>query len=443
MSQVSSSKFSRRQFLQSGAAFGAAVGLAALAACAPVPAGAPAASSGGAAAPAAAGGKVLFWKPPHSPNEADLWKPLLQKFMDANKGVTVEHQVVPWASVDQQFTAAFAGGSPPDIFYLPDEWYPKYVSQKQIADLTDKIGSWKENYSEAGWTGATYKGKTWGAPFLGVAQGWVLNMDLFKAKGLAAPTNWEEFRAAAKALTDTAAGTYGVVVDGGVTNWTTMIPLLAAGGTKLLSDDLTKVTANTEGGVAAFKMLLEDIAWTDKSSTPVGFTADQIKALLIGGKVGMAWQETSSIKAVLRKEAPKMELATIPMLKMADNGHNASWANIGFMFMAEKSKDNDAAFKLLEYLSTDDIQVDYVEKGVDLLPLKKNIAPLSDADPIVTEMVSWLGKGYGVGTQIGIHWREATSSLVQESQAVLSGQKTSKQALDDVAATVGPVLDGE
>src|SRR5690242_9429764 len=75
--QVLGSKFSRRQFLQSGAALGAAVSLLALAGCAPAPAGAPAASSGGAAAPAAAAGKVLFWKPPHSPNEADLWKPLL------------------------------------------------------------------------------------------------------------------------------------------------------------------------------------------------------------------------------------------------------------------------------------------------------------------------------------------------------------------------------
>ena len=58
-------------------------------------------------------------------------------------------------------------------------------------------------------------------------------------------------------------------------------------------------------------------------------------------------------------------------------------------------------------------------------------------------MVSWLGEGWGVGTQISIHWREATDSLVQETQAVLSGVKTAQQALDDVAATVGPILDGE
>jgi ABC-type glycerol-3-phosphate transport system substrate-binding protein len=159
--------------------------------------------------------------------------------------------------------------------------------------------------------------------------------------------------------------------------------------------------------------------------------------------VGMSWAETSSIKAVWRTQAPDLELATIPMLKLTDDGIPASWANIGFMFMAEASKDKEGAFKLLEYLSTDEIQVDYVQKGVDLLPLKRDIAPLPDVDPIVAEMVSWLSEGWGVGTQISIHWREATDSLVQETQAVLSGVKSAQQALDDVAATVGPVLDGE
>jgi NADH:ubiquinone oxidoreductase subunit 5 (subunit L)/multisubunit Na+/H+ antiporter MnhA subunit len=108
----SNSKFSRRQFLRGSAAVGATLSAFALAGCpAPAPA-QPAAQSGGqaaAAAPAAEAAKVLFWKPPHSEKEADLWKPLLKKFTDANPNITVDHQVIPWGSVDEQFTAAFAG----------------------------------------------------------------------------------------------------------------------------------------------------------------------------------------------------------------------------------------------------------------------------------------------------------------------------------------------
>ena len=111
--------------------------------------------------------------------------------------------------------------------------------------------------------------------------------------------------------------------------------------------------------------------------------------------------------------------------------------------MAQQSADKAGAFALLEFLATDEIQVDYVQKGVDLLPLKNGIEQLPDVDPIVSKMVSFLDEGYGVGTQISIRWREATNSLVQESHAVMSGQKTSEQALADVEATVAPILDGE
>jgi len=81
MAQMSHHKLSRRQFLQRSALVGAAViGTTALAGC---PAAAPQAGSDGAS-PAAAGGEVLFWKPPHSEREADLWQELLPRFTDAH-----------------------------------------------------------------------------------------------------------------------------------------------------------------------------------------------------------------------------------------------------------------------------------------------------------------------------------------------------------------------
>ena len=427
----------RRAFLQGSAAFGALAGLTALAGCA-APAAPQAAGSGAQDA-----WEVLYWKPPHSAKAAEVWEPLLQRFMDANEGITVNHQVIPWGSVDEQFTAAFAGGEPPDVFYLPDEWYPKYVNQGQILDLTDRIVDKEGDYLESAWEIATYKGSTWGVPFLGVVQGWLCNMTLFGEKGLDAPTNWAEFRQAAQAMTDADAGTYGINVPASSTNWVVMIPLLAAGGAKLLSDDLTEVTANTEGGQAAFRALLEEITFADQSSVPVGFTSDQRRDLNLGGQVGMVWQENSAIKAQWRTEAPDLELDIIPMLQLTEDGQNASWANVGFMFMASSSAANDGAFTFLEYLGSDEIQVDYVQKSVDLLPLKKDIAPLDDIDPIVAEMVSWLGQGYGVGTQISIRWRDATNALVQESHAVMSGLKTAEEALTAVEDIVNPILDGE
>jgi ABC-type glycerol-3-phosphate transport system substrate-binding protein len=89
------------------------------------------------------------------------------------------------------------------------------------------------------------------------------------------------------------------------------------------------------------------------------------------------------------------------------------------------------------------MQVEYVQKGVDLLPLKKNIPPLPDADPLVTEIVSWLGKGWGVGTTISIRWLETTKILQQEIESIMTGQKSAADALKSAEEQINPILDGQ
>ena len=432
---------SRRRFLQIGG--GSAATLLA-AACAPAIPAAPAAAAPTSAPVAAAPETVVFWKPPHSAKEAELWPPLLKKFSDANEGITVDHQVVPWGNVTEQFTAAFAGGKPPDVFYLPDEWYPKYVGDNQIADLTNKISGWQGDYAEAGWKGATYRGKTWGVPFLGVAQGWVCNMNLLEQNGQSLPTNWKQFREVAKACTDASAATYGIApMQDSFSSWIHYIPLLANGGATFLNEDLTKFAANTEGGVAAFTALYEEIIAGDKSSTPLGFTKDQFDAAALSGKVGMKFEETSYIKAAWRTKAPDLKLSAIPMLKLTEDGKNGSWANIGFMLISKQATEKVGAFKLIEFLSTDEMQVEYVQKGVDLLPLKKNIVPLADGDPRVSEIVSWLGKGWGVGTTISVRWLETNLIMKQEVEAIMTGQKSAAAALKTAEELINPILDGK
>ncbi len=210
-----------------------------------------------------------------------------------------------------------------------------------------------------------------------------------------------------------------------------------------MSDDLNEVTANSPGGVAAWQTALEGIAWEDQSAVPVGFTADQREDLALNGKIGMMWREESDIKSVWRQEAPDIELEVIPLPKVeGTDGQPAVWTNVGFLFVAENSPHKEEAVELLRFLADQKVQEQYVIEGVDLMsPMKGVETPAEEVDPIVEKYLSYLP--HGVGTQISVHWREATEALVQEAQAVMTGQKTAEQALADFEATVEPVLDGE
>jgi ABC-type glycerol-3-phosphate transport system substrate-binding protein len=384
--------------------------------------------------------EISFWKPPHSDKEADLFKPLLEEFSQQHPEIKVTHNVVPWANVDEQFTAAFASGDPPDVFYLPDEWYPKYVKQGQVADLTSQFGDLQANYDPSVWSIGSYKDKLYGVPFLGVIHALLLNMDLLEAGGFQAPQSWDEIETIAKALTKTDEGIYGLWIPSDP-GWTFLKPLLAVGGTKVLSDDLTQVVANTEGGIAAWDKALRKISYEDQATAPISLTQDQVNDLSIKGKIAMIWSEESTIKPVWRKEAPNTKLDVVPLPLLPGYGQNpAVWTNVGFMFMAEHSKHKDQAAELIRFLADKHVQEEYVVKGVDLMSPMKGVV-VEDPDPIVAKYLSFLP--YGVGTEMSVHWIDATQSLVQEAQAVRTGQKSAKDALDDVKGTVEGVLDGE
>jgi multiple sugar transport system substrate-binding protein len=384
--------------------------------------------------------EISFWKPPHSDKEADIWQPLLDEFMQQHPEIKVTHTVVPWANVDEQFTAAFAGGDPPDVFYLPDEWYPKYVKQEQIADISSVFGDLEANYDESVWSIGSYKGKLYGVPFLGVIHALLLNMDLLEAGGFAAPKSWDEIETIAKALTNTDQGIYGLWMPSDP-GWTFLKPLLAVGGTKVLSDDLTKVVADTDGGIAAWDQALRKISYDDKATAPLGLTPDQVTDLSIKGKFAMMWSEESTIKPVWRTQAPNTKLDVVPLPPLPGFGQNpAVWTNVGFMFMAEHSKHKDQAEQLIRFLADKHVQEEYVVKGVDLMSPMKGVV-VENPDPIVAKYLSFLP--YGVGTEMSVHWVDATQSLDQEAQAVRTGQKSAKDALKSVKDTVEGVLDGE
>jgi|GEM_PF-1338737 len=411
------------------------------AASAPTAAAAPTTAPQPAATSAPATGnpiKLTYWKSPHSATEQQLWQPILKQFQDKNPGIQVVHTVIPWGDFDAKFTAAFASGEPPDVFYMPDEWIPKYASQGQMADLSPIIKSEAitNNYPAVFWSSSTYQGKTYGVPFLAVVQAFLINQSLFEAEGVAIPKTWDDIRAAAKKLTNPSKGTYGLSMD----SQNAPPPVLMAGGATVFSKDLHQIGANTPGGIQAWTVAYQNIGAEDKSMVPLSFTADQLTALNIKGNIGMMWQEESSIVAEFRKQAPNMKLDVIPVPKVdGTDGHDSAWYNVGYMCIAAQTPHLQQATDLLNFLDTKAVQQSYVITGVNLIPAMNNVkAP--NLDPVVAKYLAFIPEG--VGPTASTHWPDVKQKLQQASQAVISGQKTAKQALDEFASNLNPELDG-
>ncbi|UQU61967.1 ABC transporter substrate-binding protein [Couchioplanes caeruleus] len=190
-----------------------------------------------------------------------------------------------------KLSAGFAGGNYPDISYAFGNWAGDLGASGRTQDLTSYVNDpsfgWTE-MPEAARTVATADGKVIGVPALVDNLALIYNKKLFDAKGVDHPTDtwsWEDFRAAAKKLTDPATNTYGTAysVSGSEDTTWHLWPLLWQNGGKIL--DGTKPAFNSDAGVKALETLR--VMAVDDKSMYLDQTDEKYGPLFNSGHVAM------------------------------------------------------------------------------------------------------------------------------------------------------------
>jgi multiple sugar transport system substrate-binding protein len=194
----------------------------------------------------------------------------------------------------QKLSAAFAGNDYPDISYAFGSWASQLESSGRTLDITKQVSEPSEKWSE--FTGAarataqpTGK-KTIGFPAVVDNISLLYNKTVFDKAGVAYPTadwTWDDFRAAAKKITDKATQTYGYgysVSGSEETTWQ-FWPHLWQNGGSILSSDKKSATFDSKAGVDALTFL-RDMAVTDKS-VYLDQTDTKFGDLFVSNRIGM------------------------------------------------------------------------------------------------------------------------------------------------------------
>jgi multiple sugar transport system substrate-binding protein len=193
----------------------------------------------------------------------------------------------------QKVLTAVRGGTPPDVAYLYGSWAPNVAQIPLVVDLAPVVKkpsvNWQDFYpGERKVT--TVNGKVIGMPALVDNLAIVYNKSLFQKAGIAPPSatwTWDDFRAAAKKLTDPAKKQFGWsypadASEDTVWHWEAM--LWEAGG-QILDPNNTKAAFNSSQGLRALTML-KNMAVDDKS-VYIDTTNSKYMGLFNSNKVGM------------------------------------------------------------------------------------------------------------------------------------------------------------
>jgi sn-glycerol 3-phosphate transport system substrate-binding protein len=351
-------------------------------------------------------------------------------------------------SIVKAMTAAKAGNAPDAAVLLSTDMFTLIDSDVIVPVDTiatsDADKAWIKSFYPAFMANSQAQGHTWGIPFQRstIVQYW--NKDAFKAAGLdpdKAPKTWDEMVAFAKKLTKR---------DGGQAQWGLEIPssgfpywlfqaLTTQNDVLLANQDGTKVAFNDPKVVEAaqfFADLSQKHEVMPKGIVDWGTTPKDF----FEGKTAMMWTTTGNLTNV--RQNAKFAFGVAPMPSKARGGSPTGGGNIYIFKTTDKAK-QAAAIEFARFLTTPakaadwGIATGYVATRPDAweTPAMKKYAAEFPAAIVARDQLK------AAVAELSTHENQrVTKALNDALQAILTGAKPAKAALDQAQAEANRIL---
>ncbi|GAA2931971.1 sugar ABC transporter substrate-binding protein [Microbacterium luteolum] len=370
-----------------------------------------------------------WWEPELPDGE---FRALIDKFEEANPGITVELVSGPYASTKEQLFAGAASGTMPDVVGLDGAWVNDFASQGVIADLTALM---KENDYDDSQLASQIQvdGSTYMIPVVNFVYPMFTNDDLLAQAGVdAPPTNRTEFADAAAKVTALGGDVSGWVLPlsletpNGVQNdvmswvWASGGSMLKDGQPDLTNDDVTSAVEYIGG------------LWDDGVIASGSFTMkeqDKVEEFT-NGRAGMMIDSLAHIN-LIRETNPdlKFSISALPAEDGYDGERGIPYASWG-IGVAENSEHKDAAFKLVSFLMSEETNSELSTMANAFPGNSESVPAFVEDDELFKKAFEIYQAGYPANEFTGLPVaEELMRQLGEQLQSAFDGQQSIDDAL--------------
>ena len=379
--------------------------------------------------------QLEFWTISLAPLFNDEMNRLATAFEKANPNVEVKWVDVPAAAIEQKLLAAIASGRPPAAVNLSSDMTVKLYDQGALEalDLTD---AQKKLYFPNTLKTFTFSGKTYGVPWYWAPKVVAYNTELFKKAGLDPqnpPRTIQTLIAAAKKIKDKT-GAYGFMPN--IDN-TKMLYMFRESGLPIF-DAKGKAVFN---GPEHVKLVQQYVDLFKKGYIPEdtmrrGFTA--ATELYSAGKLAMLITGPQFILRVQNDNKAIYEATRVAPYPIDLRGNVIHTPLMGFT-VPKGNRDKALATKLALFLTNDANQLQFSRVTKTTFPstvkastdkfFKQGGAGAVDQGKLVSSTL--LKKAQDL-TMLYPDASKLNKVFKDNMEAAMAGQKTAKQALDDI-----------
>ncbi|MEV7756403.1 sugar ABC transporter substrate-binding protein [Microbacterium sp. NPDC089180] len=372
---------------------------------------------------------------------AQWWEPelgdgqfrgLMDQFEQENPGIKVDLVSGPYASTKEQLFAGAASGTMPDVVGLDGAWVSDFAKQGVIADLSQLMSD--SGYDDTQLASQIkVDGSTYMIPVVNFVYPMFTNDGLLSQAGVSAPPSTRtEFADAAKKIK---------ALGGDVSGWVLPLSLEAPNGVQ--NDVMSWVWASggsmlkdgqpdlTNSDVSSATDYIQQL-WDDGVIAPGSFTMkeqDKVEEFT-NGRVGMMIDSLAHIN-LIRESNPDLtfSISAIP----AEDGFSgergipyASWG-IG---VAENSEHKDAAFKLVQFLMSKDVNSELSTMAKAFPGNTESVPTFVEDDELFKTAFDIYKEGYPANEFTGLPVaEELMRQFGEQFQSALDGQQSMSDAL--------------
>lgn len=229
---------------------------------------------------------ITFWNS-YTASDRPAVEELVRRFNDSQDDYVVDMTIQPNDVLTDTLLPSYQAGEGPTIVTIDASFVPRYVDQgvfQPVGDFYDGEVS-IDLMPAASLEATTYDGEQYGVPFGATPTMLYWNRELFAAAGVdGPPTTMEEMADAAVALTDPAAGAYGIAIPDREAPSVWAVLLWANGGGIVSEDNDSSVFGDPESieAIETWSGLMRD-----EGISPIGLNGVDADTLFGAGNAAM------------------------------------------------------------------------------------------------------------------------------------------------------------
>ncbi|MDB5622615.1 MAG: hypothetical protein JWR39_1178 [Devosia sp.] len=381
----------------------------------------------------ASAGEVTWWTPNF--NEARA-RELVTKFEAANPGITINLEITTTDGLPQRILTALQSGAAPDVIDVQHGWVNGYAQNNLVLPL-DEVLTGREDYIPAALDYVTWEDKLWAIPYRIETHAIIYNKADFVAAGLDPanpPQTWEEFAAAAKAMTKD--GKSGFAITGGGEVGNTIfrsLPFIWMAGGGIISEDGTEVLVNSPETVKAVTYYTDFFKNGISPSSTLENDGTANRRLFIAETVSMYQSGQFDVNSI-RQENPNIDIGvmTIPHPEGADTAAIlGGWS----LVVPTDAKNPEEAKTFIGFLGEAENQAVLT----DTFPARVSAMEAERfQDPILNVFKEMLP--FGRPVPVHPNWVQITQAYFDGIQRILLGDEDVQTAMDGAAEEIEALL---